>query len=71
MGRGYMGGYTQVSDIQNGHLLLVSNFPFCSLPSEGNPAISSSPTVSCIGHNISVADQQEILPPSTFFGCLA
>lgn len=75
MGRGYMGGCTQVSDIQDGHLLLVSCFPFCSLPSEGNPSVSeansSSPTASCIGHNISVADQQEILPPSMFLGCLA
>lgn len=50
-------------------------FLFCSLPSEGKPCLSeanrSSPTASCIGHKTSVADKQEIFPPSTFLECLA
>lgn len=75
MGRADMGGFTQASDIQDGHLLPVSRFPFCSSPSEGNSCFSdakpSSPAVSHMGHNDSVAHQREILPPSTFLGCLA
>lgn len=63
-GRGYLGGFAQVSDLPDGHLLPVSHFPLCPLPSEGNPCFSeanpSSPTGSRIGLNTSIADGEEI-----------